>query len=624
MSLKNKQTYGDYYWGTQVEAAKFLNEESEKAIAPYLKALLADIPRIPEMPSGIQNMLDAMTEPPDFAFLPYLIGVGVNAVDEALDVAFDPVFKMLKRAQNKSTRETWLTSAEANILWSRNKITEGLWDEIIATEGYEDVLGSSLYESQLPYPTIPDMVLYSRYHGDADAPWGEFQDWYNISPREWPVWKWLSLQRLTTLDVRTLFRRNVISQGELYDKLAKIGWPREDRMLVEELGWTIPNAMLLTQGLLQRDESTDMIIKSISKADIHPEYAQTYLDGILTKPASIDLVAYELRQDPELSGLPQQLKRIGIHPDYFHIYKELAYQIPPVADIITMAVREAFSPDIAAKFGQYDDFPEPFAEWAGKKGLSQEWAERYWAAHWALPSPLQGFEMLHRGIIDNEELNLLLRALDIMPFWRKRLTQMAYKRLTRVDVRRMYRVGVLSESEVYEAYLELGYDEKRAKQMSLFTIRQTLSILAGVSTKDVVRAYANRTIDRGEARSILIEFGVRSEDVSYILSTADYKREWEYTDTKIRGIRNLYKKGEYSDDQARDQLSKLDLPAEQITALMEQWYFEEKETPPRTWTTAQTLAFIKAELITKERGERELELLKYDSEHRDVYMKSLE
>ncbi|GAI59226.1 unnamed protein product, partial [marine sediment metagenome] len=45
------------------------------------------------------------------------------------------------------------------------------------------------------------------------------------------------------------------------------------------------------------------------------------------------------------------------------LYKELAYQIPPVADIITMAVREAFTPDIAARFGQYQDFPSELEEW---------------------------------------------------------------------------------------------------------------------------------------------------------------------------------------------------------------------------------------------------------------------
>ncbi|GAI46847.1 unnamed protein product, partial [marine sediment metagenome] len=94
-----------------------------------------------------------------------------------------------------------------------------------------------------------------------------------------------------------------------------------------------------------------------------------------------------LRQDPDLSILEQELKKIGVHPNYTNIYKTLAYQIPPVADIITMAVREAFTPEIAAKFGQYQDFPDDLERYGAMKGLSKEWTQRYWAAHWALPSP---------------------------------------------------------------------------------------------------------------------------------------------------------------------------------------------------------------------------------------------
>ncbi|GAH32072.1 unnamed protein product, partial [marine sediment metagenome] len=230
MGIKDKGTYGEHYWAMQVEANKLFADEGEKAFAPYIASMLRDIPTIPDMPSGFQGMIDTLSEPPDFAFLPYLIGVGVNAVDEILDTALEGPMTILKRANRRGHRETWLTSAQVNTLWSRKKITEGLWNESTASEGYQDVLASALYESELPYPTIPDFVLYSRYHGDADAPWGEFQNWYNISPREWPVWKWLGLQRLTTDQAHTLYRRGYIDNPTLLTELSKIGWAPEDRV----------------------------------------------------------------------------------------------------------------------------------------------------------------------------------------------------------------------------------------------------------------------------------------------------------------------------------------------------------------------------------------------------------
>jgi len=288
-----------------------------------------------------------------------------------------------------------------------------------------------------------------------------------------------------------------------------------------------------------------------------------------------------------------------------------------------MAVREAFTPEIATRFGQYEDFPAPLAEWAGKKGLSKEWAERYWASHWALPSAGQGFDMLHRGIIDVDELKMLLRALDVMPFWRDKLIQVAYRPLTRVDVRRMYKEGVLDEAGVYSAYLDHGYSEKNAEAMTEFTVKYTLSQAAKFSSTDVVSAYAKRMVDRSTAASLLRDLGIKSEDVSYILTRADYKRQWDLTDEKIKGIKNLYKKGVYTENEARDALSKLALPADQINVLFEQWFYEKKGELAPTWTRAETLKFIENKFITAERGITELRRMGYDDEHINVYMRSL-
>ncbi|GAG88327.1 unnamed protein product, partial [marine sediment metagenome] len=70
----------------------------------------------------------------------------------------------------------------------------------------------------------------------------------------------------------------------------------------------------------------------------------------------------------------------------------------------------------------------------------------------------------------------------------------------------------------------------------------------------------------------------------------------------------------------RDELSRLGLPAEQIEAYMQQWYYELKEIERPTWTTTQTISFAKKGTITRERAIRELEIIGYDKEHIDAYM----
>ncbi|GAI23380.1 unnamed protein product, partial [marine sediment metagenome] len=201
-----------------------------------------------------------------------------------------------------------------------------------------------------------------------------------------------------------------------------------------------------------------------------------------------------------------------------------------------------YRPEIAAKFGQYQDFPDDLERYGAMKGLSKEWTQRYWAAHWALPSPQQGFEMLHRGVIDNSELNMLLRAQDVMPFWRDKLIQIAYRRLTRVDIRRMYKQGVLSERDVFESYLEHGYNTENAERMTEFTVKQTLATLSKFTSGDIIKAYSSRMISKGDAIGLLHNIGIRPEDANFIVSTAEYKRVWAFTDDQIAGIRNLYKK----------------------------------------------------------------------------------
>ena len=621
MGIKDKQTYGEYYWAMQVEAAQQHSEDIEAEMSGMSTRIISALGIKEYLPEEFSRLFSEL-ESPAGAFLGDIGGRFVSEVaDGAVSQAASPFFESMGYLAYQKAPTKKLTPQTTATLFARKKITEELFDERFRMGGYEPIEAGFLYDALRPFPPIPDWILWARYHGDPDNVWSTLEDRVDISPVDFPVWEWMGRQRLATLQVQQLFKRGLISDIEAHSRFSQIGWSGDDVFSVSDLSWTIPNAMLLVQGDLQQERPNDDILIDISKADIHPDYAQQYIDAILTKPSSIDLIAYELRQDPSLSALDVKLRKIGIHPDYTPVYKELAYQIPPVADIITMAVREAFTPTIAARFGQYEDFPPDFELWAAKKGLTKEWAERYWAAHWSLPSAQQGFEMLHRGVITRVELDMLLRALDVMPFWRERLTRIAYRRMTRVDIRRMYRVGVMTEAEVYEANLELGYNERDAKRMTEYTIKQSLQTQSKFTARDIVGAYVKRMINVSQARSLLTEMGVRDTDISYILSTADYKKQWEFTDNQIAGIRNLYKKGMYDDNKAMSELLKLNLPSEQVDVLMQQWFYDGKVKPTRTWTTAQTLGFLADKLISPERARKELELIGYDNEHIDIYLK---
>ncbi|GAI82037.1 unnamed protein product, partial [marine sediment metagenome] len=51
--------------------------------------------------------------------------------------------------------------------------------------------------------------------------------------------------------------------------------------------------------------------------------------------------------------------------------------------------------------------------------------------------------------------------------------------------------------------------------------------------------------------------------------------------------------------------------------------YEKVEELDATWTTAQTITFLKKGFITEARARKELDLNGYDSEHIDVYIRNI-
>ncbi len=624
MSLESPATYGEAYFATWMEARKGQDEADGEDFKQYIPNLF-NIPGLADaMPGDFLQKWTALIANPS----PGLGAVGGRFLSEVAD---NIVGKLLDRSLQKFNHVTaaWfddatMPSSIAMRLARRKRISPEFLAERFSHEAVGPEEANVWYaDSAQPIPVL-DWIRWAKYHGGLDNLWGTLQEHIDLDPMDFPIWAWQGESQFTLGQITALYNRGIMTDEFRDKELESLGWIKSKHDLIKELSWTIPNAMILMQGDLMMDRSDDIIMSDLGHADIHPDYREKYFDAVRTKPASQDLVAYHLRQDDNLVNLDADLRRIGIHPKYFEMYHALAFPLPPVADMITMAVREAFSPEVATRFGQYEDFPEPFEDFARQKGMSQDWSKRYWAAHWNLPSPQQGFAMLHRGVIDENDLHMLLRAQDVMPFWRDKLVQIAYRPLTRVDVRRMYKEGVLDETEVLSSYLDQGYAQENAERMTEFTIKQTLSSMAKFSSTDILRAFTNGVIRRGEAASLLGKIGVKSGDVNTIIEYAEYKRDWDLTQDRIGAIGNLYRKRVYDQNQAENELGRLNLPSEQSRVLLDRWYSVVREKAPVTWTKAETLKFITAGTITRNRGIMELERIGYDAEHIDAYLTLVE
>lgn len=323
---------------------------------------------------------------------------------------------------------------------------------------------------------------------------------------------------------------------------------------------------------------TDGFYNNAALGGVAKERARISLETNRPLPTPGQAQQLFLRGEIDESAHDKILASYGFTDEHIGEIKSLYAIIPGVTDIIRMAVREAFTPEIATRFGQYEDLPEAFVSWASKQGLSEDWASRYWASHWELPSPNMGFEMYQRRIINKEDLTLLLKALDVMPFWREKLINLSYNPPTRVDVRRMYKMGVISEQDVYNFHLDIGYSPDNARLLTEFTKRYSApedvseqDEFSSMARSTYSTAYKNRVISADEYKSFLKSLKYADEDIDLLVSLDDFailQKEslfdpQTYRETYYKMVTSGYNRGLFNREDAKTTIIDLGLSEDQ-------------------------------------------------------------
>ena len=248
--------------------------------------------------------------------------------------------------------------------------------------------------------------------------------------------------------------------------------------------------------------------------------------------------------------------------------------IPGPGDLLNMVAKEAFEPEFVNKIGLNDEFPAAQSEWFEKQGINSFWQHKFWQSHWAQPSIGQGFEMLHRGIIKPPELDLLFKAVEIPPFWREKLTDMAYVPYTRVDARRMADLGVLEPEDLHKAYTDIGYDNDKATKMVEFTLKFNAGPQKELTRGAILDSYESGLINRATATSLLTSQDYSSELADYYLTMSDYKQAQETQKLLLDNIKTKYLLTKINSADATKELNKMGLDSSRVAALIANWALE--------------------------------------------------
>lgn len=381
-----------------------------------------------------------------------------------------------------------------------------------------------------------------------------------------------------------------------------------------------PEAPTLLQMMLRRPDLKQKLQSMLPGSGYDDVSLEGYRALIAQYLSPAEYQAIVRRGQQSQAEVDDKLRALGYSDEDITAIHEVTKVIPPVSDLIRMQVREAFRDDVAARYGYDEGQIDQVTEWAAKVGLDPEWVKRYWRAHWELPSVGQVFEMLHRlrpGVSDNpvtqEEVDQFLGLADFAPGWRKRLTEISYAPFTRVDVRRMYKTHVLDESQVKEAYLDLGYNDEKAQALTEFTIAYEAEEETGVVRSSVTSAYQDGMIDRATATEMLSKGGYDATTIDFYLNSIDFKQGLDVKNIKLQNIKKRFIEGMIDESQVNAEIGLLALPSERTEALLELWTTErENQTQLLTITQMETL--LERGIVTEEDYKRIATLRGYSEE----------
>ncbi len=355
-----------------------------------------------------------------------------------------------------------------------------------------------------------------------------------------------------------------------------------------------------------------------------PGRVQEYAVDRIVKSARLDSqsVITAWRRDKTINAKwLDDLRDLGWSDERIEALKFITQVIPNAADIVRFALREVYSPEIAEAYGQFQDIPTDAYPDAARAGLSEDMFKKYWAAHWGLPSASDGFELLHRGILTEEQLKGLLKANDIMPYWRDQLIKLSWNIPTRVDVRRFWDMRTIDEARLREIYTGLGYHGRDLDDYVLWTKIYT-------DFPDLLARYKNGWITLDQVKSELIGMGMTPARAETLIEEKIKKAapervaaEKDLTKadiiagvkkgviTRVEGAELLADIG-YSNDEALYLLD-VNIPTDEVTSVK----------TARELTKSDILAGLKAGVITEADALGKLLELRYTAADADFLLK---
>ena len=263
----------------------------------------------------------------------------------------------------------------------------------------------------------------------------------------------------------------------------------------------------------------------------------------------------------------RRLTQAGIREDALDEIIEANRPVPTLQDEIVFAVRDVYEPEQVEQAQLLSGIPEEWVKRVSRLGLRREDAEKFWAAHWSLPSLSEIYEMFHRlypGSGHNfefteKDMDIFFNLADIAPGYRDRLKEISYNPLTRVDIRRMYAYGQygsgsFATQQLIRDYRQIGYSPENAERLAKFTVDEYGEGRKRFTQSQITKFYVNSLWGDDSRKQAVIELkrlGYDDSQAELLLSYIDLQELSAEEADKIETVRQRYLAGEFPDQIGR-------------------------------------------------------------------------
>jgi len=335
------------------------------------------------------------------------------------------------------------------------------------------------------------------------------------------------------------------------------------------------------------------------------------------------------------------MRKLGFSDTYINALKQDYLYYPSPTDFIRFSVREVFSDDKETLEALRAEFPNEIVEYAQKAGMSKEVLEWYWMAHWELPSPTQVYEMLHRlnpevlavrgkayeemGL-DLEQLKTDLRTVefylkqaDYDKRWRQRLLAISYSPITRVDLRRIYELGLIDDNELLARLMEIGYTKADAQKLVEFYKTYKVSEEKDLTRTQILQLWSIGEITDKECKEMLMRLGYDDVEAEFLITLEKYKLAEKELNDMIEVYVYQFEEGLISEEELVAKLDELGIRATRRDKIVVD-AVRRRNRKIRLPSKEDIVKWYNQKLITEEKARELLTRINIPEEFHDLYL----